>query len=240
MTLRWGLFVFVAYFVTVFIAVVACRGLIAFYATRRQTCSCMHTATYIHTTVTDHKKRESLTIRLRAVAPVVVIVAVVDIVVDISGKKSNSCAVVVVVSFVNATVSVAAVVVVASVAAVVVVAVTSSSSSGAFVVVVVAAAAFVVGCVLIVRSSLTFIVAFVVTLCTNFVSFYISYTMHKFTCATRLSLCSLSPALSFCLQVYNCSLFFVVFFFFFCFSMLAVHVSSCQLVAIVVVSLLKR
>lgn len=160
----------------------------------------MHTATYIHTTVTDHKKRESLTIRLRAVAPVVVIVAVVDIVVDISGKKSNSCAVVVVVvSFVIAAVSLAVVVVVASASVVVVavaVAVTSSSSSGAFVVV--AAPAFVVGCVLIVRSSLTFIVAVdvvVVTLCTNFVSFYISYTMHKFTCATRLSLCSLSLSL---------------------------------------------
>lgn len=156
----------------------------------------MHTATHIHTTVTDHKKRESLTIRLRAVAPVVVIVAVVDIV-DISGKKSNSCAVVVVVSFVIAAVSVAVVVVVASASVVVVaVAVTSSSSSGAFVVV--AAPAFVVGCVLIVRSSLTFIVAVdvvVVTLCTNFVSFYISYTMHKFTCATRLSLCSLSLSL---------------------------------------------
>lgn len=198
----------------------------------------MHIPTHIHTTVTDHKKRESLTIRLRAVAPVVVIVAVVDIVVDISGKKSNSCAVlVVVVSFVIAAVSVAVVVASASVV-VVAVAVTSSSSSGAFVVV--AAPAFVVGCVLIVRSSLTFIVAVdvvVVTLCTNFVSFYISYTMHKFTCATRLSLCSLS----FCLQVYNCSLFFVVFFFFFfCFLLLAVHVSSCQFVAIVVVvSLLK-
>lgn len=158
----------------------------------------MHTATYIHTTVTDHKKRESLTIRLRAVAPVVVIVAVVDIVVDISGKKSNSCAVVVVVvSFVIAAVSVAVVVASASVVVVAVaVAVTSSSSSGAFVVV--AAPAFVVGCVLIVRSSLTFIVAVdvvVVTLCTNFVSFYISYTMHKFTCATRLSLCSLSLSL---------------------------------------------
>lgn len=157
----------------------------------------MHTATYIHTTVTDHKKRESLTIRLRAVAPVVVIVAVVDIVVDISGKKSNSCAVVVVVvSFVIAAVSVAVVVASASVVVAVAVAVTSSSSSGAFVVV--AAPAFVVGCVLIVRSSLTFIVAVdvvVVTLCTNFVSFYISYTMHKFTCATRLSLCSLSLSL---------------------------------------------
>lgn len=156
----------------------------------------MHTATYIHTTVTDHKKRESLTIRLRAVAPVVVIVAVVDIVVDISGKKSNSCAVLVV-SFVIAAVSVAVVVASASVVVVAVaVAVTSSSSSGAFVVV--AAPAFVVGCVLIVRSSLTFIVAVdvvVVTLCTNFVSFYISYTMHKFTCATRLSLCSLSLSL---------------------------------------------
>lgn len=158
-----------------------------------------HICIYIHTTVTDHKKRESLTIRLRAVAPVVVIVAVVDIVVDISGKKSNSCAVVVVVvSFVIAAVSVAVVVVVASASVVVAVAVavTSSSSSGAFVVV--AAPAFVVGCVLIVRSSLTFIVAVdvvVVTLCTNFVSFYISYTMHKFTCATRLSLCSLSLSL---------------------------------------------
>lgn len=89
-------------------------------------------------------RRLELTIRLRGVVAVVVIVAVVvDIVVAISGKKSNSCAVVTSSSasstaFVNVLVAVVVVVFVA------------------------AAAAAAAGCVFVVRSTLTFIVAIVV------------------------------------------------------------------------------